>query len=137
MGQEMVNVQIGNDSRQYPKGTPYLEIAKEYQKDYTDDIVLVLADGRLQELAKTLKGDCTLCFLTTRDHIGHATYIRSMKLLLVKAIYDVCEHREGTKVRVHFSVSDGLYCTVDGAFMDAGFLARVKESIEGEYLQSE
>ena len=35
MGQEMVNVQIGNDSRQYPKGTPYLEIAKEYQKDYT------------------------------------------------------------------------------------------------------
>ncbi len=130
MGQEMVNVQIGNDSRQYPKGTPYLEIAKEYQKDYTDDIVLVLADGRLQELAKTLKGDCTLCFLTTRDHIGHATYIRSMKLLLVKAIYDVCEHREGTKVRVHFSVSDGLYCTVDGAFMDAGFLARVKERMQ-------
>lgn len=130
MGQEMVNVQIGDDSRQYPKGISYLEIAKEYQKDYTDDIVLVLVDGRLQELAKMLKGDCVLNFLTTRDHIGHATYIRSMTLLLVKAIYDVCGHKEGTKVRVHFSVSDGLYCTVDGAVVDAGFLAEVKARMQ-------
>ena len=67
MGQEMVNVQIGNNRKQYPKGISYLEIAKEYQKDYTDDIVLVFVNGRLQELAKTLKGDCTLSFLTTAD----------------------------------------------------------------------
>lgn len=126
MGQEMVNVQVGDGSRQYPKGISYLEIAKEYQKDYTDDIVLVLADGRLQELAKTLKGDCTLEFLTTKDHIGHATYIRSMKLLLVKSIYDVCSHKEGVKVRVHFSVGDGLYCTVDGAAVNTEFLVHVK-----------
>ena len=130
MGQELMNVRIGENSRQYPKGTTYLEIAKEYQKNYTDDIVLVFVDGRLQELAKTLKGDCTLSFLTTRDHIGHATYIRSMEFLLVKAIYDVCNHKEDTKVRVHFSVSDGLYCTVDGAAVDAGFLAKVKDRMQ-------
>lgn len=126
MGQEMVKVRIGDCVKQYQKGTPYLEIAKEFQKDYEDDIVLVFVDNRLQELAKTLKGDCALRFLTTRDHIGHATYIRSMKLLLVKSIYDVCEHKKDIKVRVHFSVGDGLYCTVDGADVDTGFLARVK-----------
>ncbi len=130
MGQEMVNVQIGNNRKQYPKGISYLEIAKEYQKDYTDDIVLVFVDGRLQELAKTLKGDCTLSFLTTADHIGHATYIRSMKFMLVKAIYDVCNHKEGMKVRVHFSVSDGLYCTVDGILVDAVFLEKVKARMQ-------
>ena len=47
MKQEMINVQIGDSIVQYPEGTPYFEIARDYQKNYEDDIVLVFADGRL------------------------------------------------------------------------------------------
>lgn len=126
MGQEMRNVQIGDRIVQYPRGTSYLEIAKDYQKEYEEDIVLVFASGRLQELTKTLERDCVLEFVTVRDQVGHATYKRSMNFLLVKAIYDVCGHKPGTKVRIHFSVSDGIYCTVEGARVDTEFLARVK-----------
>ena len=43
MDKEMYHVQIGDTIREYPKGTTYLAIAKEYQKDYEDDIVLVVA----------------------------------------------------------------------------------------------
>ena len=126
MAQEMVNVQIGEEIYQYEKGTTYREIALAHQKDYDNDIVLVFVNKKLQELRKTLKADCEMQFVTTGEQIGYATYKRSMNLLLVKAIYDVCDHAPETKVRIHFSVSDGLYCTVEGAVVNTEFLEKVK-----------
>jgi len=52
--------------------------------------------------------------VTTADAIGHKTYERSMCLMLVKAIYDVGTHENIEKVRVHYSLSKGLYCTIEG-----------------------
>lgn len=78
MDRKTYHVQIGEDIREYPEGTTYLEIAKEYQKDYPEDIVLVFVDGKLQELTKQIKGDCVLKFETTADQAGHKTYKRSM-----------------------------------------------------------
>ena len=50
-----------------------------------------------------------------------------MSLLLVKAIYDVEGHRNIDKVRIHFSVSKGYYCTVKGnVTVDQEFLGRVE-----------
>ena len=126
MAQEMVSVQIGEKVYQYEKGTTYREIALVHQQDYENDIVLVFVNKKLQELRKTLKTDCEMQFVTTGDQIGYATYKRSMNLLLVKAIYDVCDHAPETKVRIHFSVSDGLYCTVEGAMVNTEFLEKVK-----------
>lgn len=114
MTEKMVNVQIGTEKKQYPEGTAYLEIAREYQNQYENDIVLVYVNHRLQELHKVLKADCTLRFVTTADEIGHKTYKRSMSLLLVKAIYDVAERSNVEKVRIHYSVSKGYYCTIEG-----------------------
>ena len=37
-----------------------------------------------------------------------------MCLMLVKAIYDVGCHENIEKVRVHYSLSKGLYCTIEG-----------------------
>lgn len=127
MEKEMINVRIGDTDVRYPKGISYWEIAEDYREDYEYDIVLVFVNGRLQELAKELVRDCTLEFITTRDHIGHMTYIRSVKFLLVKAIYDVTGHRDDVKVRIHFSLGDGLYCTAEGVQVDEEFLKKVKK----------
>lgn len=126
MDKKMYQVRIGEETRLYEEGTTYQTIAKEYQKDYENDIVLVFIDGKLQELFKTLKKDCTLCFETTAGVIGHRTYQRSMSLLLVKAIYDVAGRGSVDKVRIHFSVSKGYYCTVKGrVIVDQEFLDKV------------
>lgn len=114
MAEKMVNVQIGTEVKQYKEGTTYLEIAKEYQEQFENDIVLVYANHRLQELHKVLKADCTIRFVTTGDEIGHKTYKRSMSLLLVKAVYDVAGRENVEKVRIHYSVSKGYYCTLSG-----------------------
>ena len=133
----MYQVKIHDEIRQYEVGTTYLEIAKEYQKEYSHDIVLVTVDGKLQELHKKVNRDCTLNFETTACDSGHKTYKRSMSLLLVKAIYDVAEHENVDKVRIHYSVSKGYYCTIEGnVVLDQQFLdqveARMHQMVEAD-----
>ena len=123
----MYNVRVGEKTYQYPEGTTYLTIARDFQKDYENDIVLCLINGKLQELRKSLHQDCEICFVTTSDSIGHQTYRRSMCLMLVKAIYDVGGHDNIKKVRIDFSVDKGLYCSIDGnVILNAEFLERIK-----------
>ena len=130
MAKDMCTVWIGNEEKVYEKGTTYEQIAKEYQKEYSDDIVLVFADEKLQELPKKIKPGCRIEFVTTALAVGIATYRRSMCLLLVKAIYDVAGRENVQKVRIQFSVSKGYYCTAKGEFqITAEFLAKVREKM--------
>ncbi len=101
-------------TREYPEGTRFLEIAKDFQGHYENDIVLVISDGKLLELYKTLEKDCFLRFLTTGDDIGLKTYRRSMSLMLVKAVYDTAGHDRIRKVRIHYAAGQGYYCTMMG-----------------------
>lgn len=120
-------IQVDGEVREYEKGTSFETIAKDFQKNYEHQIVLGCEGYKLFELRKELKRDCTLKFITTGDAVGNKTYKRSMCLMLVKAIHDVCEHNEKCKVRIDFSVSKGYYCTVSGGVtVDQTFLDAVK-----------
>lgn len=132
MEKKMCVVQWKNESRQYEAGTTYQQIAEEFQKEYKHEIVLVMLDGsRLQELGRTLEDDCCIEFVTTADQAGYETYRRSMSFLLVKAVHDVGGHENIQRVRIHFSVSKGFYCTVEGnQVVDEAFLSRVTERMK-------
>lgn len=125
--EKMCRVKIGDEERQYIAGISYQQIAEEFRDRYDNDIVLAYVNGKLQELRKKVKSDCTLDFETTAGAIGHETYKRSMSLLLVKSIYDVYSREKIQKVRIHFSVSKGYYCTVDGNVpLDQEFVSKVE-----------
>lgn len=137
MEKRMYRVQIGTETREYEEGTSYQKIAQDFRKEYEHDIVLVFADNKLQELHKTVHKDCTIRFVTTAEEIGHQTYKRSMCLMMVKAIYDVAYHTEVDKVRIHYSVSKGYYCTIEGNVkLDQDLLdrvdARMRQMIEAD-----
>lgn len=127
MEKKMCVVQIGNQSRQYETGTSYQRIAQDFQQDYKHEIVLVNLDGnRLQELNRILDRDCRLEFITIAEQAGHETYRRSMSFLLVKAVHDVGGHDLVKRVRIHFSVSKGYYCTIEGnVILNETFLENV------------
>ena len=115
---EKVKVTINKKVYEYERGTSYLQIAKEFQKEYEDDIALVMIGYRLQELNKLVTQDCELTFLTTADEAGHKAYKRSATLLMLKAMYDVAELEEAgeiQKIMVDFSVDKGLYCELRGS----------------------
>lgn len=128
MEKNICTVTIGEETRQYEAGTTYREIAQEFQHLYAHPIVLVYVNKyQLQELNKKLEKDCELGFITTADHIGYQTYKRSMCLLLVKAVHNVGGYDHVERVRIHFSVSKGYYCTVEGdVAVDEAFLRKVE-----------
>ena len=129
MDNKVFIVKVGDESRTYPIGTRYEEIAEDFQGQYEHQIVLVYVNQyRLQELDKMLEQDCELKFVTTAQQIGFETYRRSMCFLLVKAVHDVGGHENVERVRIHFSISKGYYCTVEGdVALDEKFLQKVSE----------
>ena len=120
-------VQIDGTTYTYDEGTTFEKIANDFQNRYEHRIVLGCEGYRLFELRKVLKRDIALKFITTGDSIGNKTYKRSMCLMMVKAIHDICDHDNSCKVRIDFSVDKGYYCTVAGNVeVNEEFLARVK-----------
>lgn len=132
MNQEMVKVTIDGKEHEYAIGTTYREIVDEYQEEVAEaPVILVMADGKLRELQKKLKGDCTLEFVTTKDHIGFETYKRTVCLVLLRAIYDVVGKENIEKVMIHYSVGNGYYFTMAGkAVLDQHFLDNVKTRMQ-------
>ncbi len=120
----MYKIRINGEIKEYPEGMRFLDMAKEYQKDYDNDIVLVKIDKRLQELHKTIKEDCEVSFVTTSDNAGSLSYRRSATHLMLKAIYDIDENLE---VLVLFSMSKGYFCKIKGmSVIDSDFLRKVE-----------
>ena len=87
MGQQTVTAMIDGEKKTYVYGTQLADIAKEYQESRRYPIVLLMVDGKLRELHKTLKKDAAITFVTTADEAGHNTYVRSACLIMLKAIY--------------------------------------------------
>ena len=124
---KMMNVTVNGKVLQYPYGTAYRTIAADFQAEYPHAILLLNRDGKLRELHKTLKRDCTLSMVTAADKPGHQTYERSAILLMLKAFYDVVGRENIRNVSVQFSLSSALFCRADGAFtLDAALLSRVE-----------
>lgn len=109
MAEKEVRLVINGEEKIYSFGTTYLQIAKEYQKEDADDIILVLINNRLRELSKKADTDGELTFITTGDKTGRRTYRRSVILLMQKAIHNLWGERN-IDVRVKYSIGQGYYC---------------------------
>ena len=136
--EQNVRLVIDGEEKVYPKGTTFLQIAKEYQKNYTDDIILVLVGSRLRELGKVVDEEGELSFVTTADKIGKKTYRRSVILLMQKAIHNLYG-ADGIDVRVKYSIGQGYYCELvsktDSAEKATAFLPQHVAEIKAEMLR--
>ncbi|MBQ6312248.1 MAG: nucleoside kinase [Lachnospiraceae bacterium] len=139
MKEKLFQVTVQDQTESYPPGTLFSQIAEAHQHEYDNTIVLVIVDGKLEELYKEVKKNCVLQFVTTAEQIGHKTYERSMCMMMAKAIFDVGGGNTIDQVRVRYNISDGLYCTMhDGREITQEFLdavkARMHELVEQKIL---
>ncbi len=105
----------------------YGDIAETVQESYAHQIVLAVADGKIQELFKKAKDGAEITFLTAADKIGHDTYVRSAVMLLMKAAADVAGSPEKGMMKVEFSIGCGLYCSPRGGLrIDEDFCRAVE-----------
>lgn len=124
---KICSVNIRGKKHPYPAGTTYGRIAADFQKEFPHRILLVISNGRLRELNKTLNQDCELSFVTSADRPGQATYRRSAVLLMLKAFSDICGKAIAGKIIVDFSVGRSLYCRISGQdTVDQEILKRVE-----------
>lgn len=105
----MAKITIDGVTGEYSDGMTYEEIADAYQDRYENTIALVLEDGKIRELIKTVHKDCTLSFLTLKDSIGHKAYVRTAVMVLLRAAADVIPE---ANIKVEFAIGPGYYCDV-------------------------
>lgn len=103
-----VTLNIRGEKKQYPAGTTYLEIAREYQPLYPDDIILVrFQHNYLRELSKTVQRDGDLEFVTALQKPGRSTYRRSVTLLMEAAANALFPRYN---LIVQHAIGQGYYC---------------------------
>lgn len=113
----MCKLVINGNEVEYERGTTYEQIAKDYQKDYEQEIALVFFNGRLRELNKRVKDDGTISFVTVADKPGIKAYRRTAVLLMQKALDDLYGEK-GVGVRVLQTTGNGQYCELTGTDME-------------------
>ena len=104
----MIQIQIGQEKKDYPEGTAWKQVAEEYQKFYENDILLVNVNGKLQELHKGIR-EGRVKFITAADKPGMSAYQRSATLMMLKAFYEIVGAERIRKVSVDFSIGKGFF----------------------------
>lgn len=127
----MAVVKVNGIERSYSEGTTYLEIAKDFQDQYENDILLVRVNGKLRELEKTLAGDSEISFITAKENAGYKTYERSAIFLMLKAFYEVIPREKIRKIQIDFALENGIYGELVGDIpVDEKLLTSVKVHME-------
>ena len=84
----MVQLKINTQIKEYLDDITWQVIADEYQSGYSDEILLVQVNGKLQELQEKIR-EGEVQFITARQKPGISAYQRSATLLMLKAFYAV------------------------------------------------
>ena len=125
----MSKVIVCGETRNYPSNTTLQAIARDFQQNYSSEIVLAVHNGKLRELRHTIHDGGTLSFVTTADKAGSSTYERSVIFMMVKAFIDV-DKSLIKNLYVDFSISNGLYCYLKDRKIDAETLQKIEERMQ-------
>ena len=107
-----ITVTINGQEYSYLPGQTYQSIARDFKDQYPHEIILARVNGRLRELMHTCEKDCTLDFITTGEKSGIQVYQRTACMVMYKAFEDVLGKERIRKLDVEYSLSDGLFCTL-------------------------
>ena len=127
----MAKLEICGSVYEYPAGTSYEEVAKDFQDKYNGNIALVLENNKIRELFRKVGDDAKVSFVTLSDSIGHKAYSRSAIMIMLKAFEDVLGRDCIETIKVEFVIANGFYCTpVLNTKLTSDIIAKVKARME-------
>ena len=103
----MIKVNIKNKTIEVEEGILLKDIAKNYEQDFKNEIIIAKIDGIYKELNDKVKKDCTIEFFDLTDRGANAIYLNGLILLTVYAYKKVFGFKENIIVR--HSLDKGLY----------------------------
>lgn len=110
----LCRVTIGDHVFDVKEGTRLGEFLDGIRENGEPPVMLVTVDGRLTELHKKIHYDCTIVPFDMTTKIGKDTYRRSLNLVFLKAVHDVCRNERGDLAVIHFSIGNAFYYTFKG-----------------------
>ena len=112
---ENITLIINGQEKEYPYGTTYGDVAKEYAGDYKYPIAVANHNLHYQELFQTIEENGELEFLDLSSATGHQTYMRTATLLFVKAVNDVLGMAKIDRLKLEFSMNTGYFFSYEGS----------------------
>ena len=104
-----MKVIINETIYEYNDNTTYYDIAKDFQKDFKNDILLVKVNGIVKELREVAQSNDIIEFLTYSDDVGYDAYIRTTLLLFFKAINKIFASKNKVVSSLKFTQNKGYY----------------------------
>lgn len=92
-----------------PKGTEIEELVKKYQYNVPYTVLAAKVNNKVEALTYKLKIPCDVELLDMRDQSANLIYQYSLKLIYLKAIYDLFGK---VNVEIEHSLNKGLFTTI-------------------------
>ena len=120
-----VTVKYKDNKYVYPNGISLLDISKDFQKEFSEKIIIARVNGLLTELNQNIFNNCTVEFHDRTSIIGNKVYESGLLFILIKAFKDV----DGARVVVEHSIDKGVYIKSDKKITEAK-LEKIKERMD-------
>ena len=124
-----VTVKYKDNKYVYPNGISLLDIAKDFQKEFEQKIIIARVNGLITELNQKIFNNCTIEFQDRTSVIGNKVYESGLLFILIKAFKDIYNSR----IKVEHSIDKGVYISTDMKINDSKLekiSAKVDELIE-------
>lgn len=103
-----VKIRYKEKQYEYEKGTNLLDVSKNFQREYKDNIIVATINNRLVSLDSKLNKNADVEFYDVFSLLGSKTYIRGLYFLFIKAVRDVLN----VDVKLMYFVDKGVYCEI-------------------------
>ena len=107
---ENIKIIYNDVEYEYPKGIKLIDIAKDFEKNYKNQILAAKVNGVMASLDTSVVVDSKVKFYDINRSNGNRVYERTAIFILCKAVKDVT----GKELYVEHSIDRGIYCLVDG-----------------------
>lgn len=98
------------NSKEFPKGTSSLDIAKSISKGLAEDVLVAEVNGKLVDLVKPINEDSSVKFYKFGDDEGRKVYWHTTSHIMAQAIEELFP---GAKFGVGPPIENGFYYDVD------------------------
>ena len=103
-------IQVMGESVAVPYGTTFVQLAKDFEKNFRGRILIAKQKNRLKELTSEIRSDEDICFYDITNLDAMRVYRRGVSFLMIKAVKDLLGKK--AKVVVEHSLHKSYYCEI-------------------------
>ena len=107
-------------------GSDLLAVSGQMAESLDFKPICAYVNNRNHALSYKVYNPCQVEFLPVSSPSGTRVYVRSLCMLLYRAVETVCP---GAKIRIEHSISNGHYCSLHGVAVTEAVIAAVKEEM--------